>query len=235
VTSPSPLLELVGVAGTGKTTLLETLKRRDPTLLTAVSVGSFRRLSLLIRHTARFLPAFLSQAPRGRWFTWHELRLMGYLEGWPRRVSPGMASSAVVLDHGPIFQLVQLREFGPPLVAGPAFAGWWKAARRAWARALDLVVFLDAPDAVLLPRIAGRAQRHVVKHLPAATASEVLAKYRGGYRALLGQMAGEGHFRVLRFDTSQGAPEEIADAVLVAVREAPASGKDPARAPESLS
>lgn len=219
VTAAAPLLELVGVAGAGKTTLLGTLKRRDPSLQTDVRLGRLRRLDLLGRHTLRFLPAFLRHAPHGRWLRWHELRLMAYLEGW-REIALRERTSAMVFDHGPIYQLVQLRDFGPPLVASSAFAGWWSAARGAWARALDLVVWLDAPDAVLLPRINTREQRHLVKHKPVAAAVEVLTTYRRGYERLLAEMADDAGFRLIRFDTSRVPLETIAEEVLGAIRAA---------------
>jgi thymidylate kinase len=217
VTVAAPLLELVGVAGAGKTTLLRTLKQQDPRLSTDATIGRFSRAEHLIRHTAGFLPTYLRRSPRGRWFSWEEMRAMGYLEGW-RRVIGGDRTAAMVFDHGPIFRLVQLRELGPPLVASPAFATWWHAERRAWERSLDLVVWLDAPDAVLLPRIGARDQRHVVKHMPAATAVEFLTTYRRGYEKVLAEMSAEGRFHLIRFDTSQMPPEAMAEEVLEAVR-----------------
>jgi hypothetical protein len=216
-TAAAPLVELVGVAGAGKTTLLKALKQRDARLRTEVTVGGMRRLQLLAHHTLRFLPARVRGATRGRWFTWHELRLMAYLEGW-RPLALGPRACPTLFDHGPVFILVQLREFGPPLVATPAFEAWWSAARSAWARALDLVVWLDAPDDVLLPRIDTRAQRHAVKHKPMAMAGEFLASYRRGYEKLLAEMAAEGHFRLIRFDTSRVPLEAITDGVLGAIR-----------------
>ena len=141
--SASPLVELVGVAGAGKTTLLKALTHRDPSLCTHPKVGPVRRLDLLARHTLRFVPRLLDRAHRGRWLSWHELRLMAYLEGWlPSAIH---RTRPTLFDHGPIFILVQLSEFGPPLVASPDFQAWWRAARSAWARALGIVVWLDAP------------------------------------------------------------------------------------------
>jgi len=220
VTGPSAaLLELVGVAGTGKTTLLRALKQRQPGLQTDLRIGQQIRLKLLIRHVLRFLPAFLAKRDRGRWLSWDELRAMGELEGWQRLPSP--RSSPRVFDHGPIFRLVQLQEFGPPLVARPDFGAWWTGVRQSWARALDLVVWLDAPDDVLLPRINTRDQRHVVKHQPEATAVDFLTRYRRGYDKLLREMEGERQLRVLRFDTSRVVPERIADDVVLALDERP--------------
>lgn len=217
MTAPSPpLLELVGVAGAGKTTLLRELSKRDPSLLTEVRVTSLDRLALLIGHSVRLLPTYLRHTPRGRWLSWEELRAMGYLQGW-RRTLLAPARAPLVFDHGPIFRLVQLREFGPPLVGSGAFVAWWEAQRRAWSRAIQLVVWLDAPDAVLLPRITGRDQRHVVKHMPVGNAVEFLATYRRGYERLLSEMAAEAQFRRIAFDTSRVAPETIAGQVLDAV------------------
>jgi hypothetical protein len=204
------------VAGSGKTTLRNALRQRDPSLFTDPRIGPLRRVDLLARHTFRFLPRLVERAHRGRWLSWHELRLMAYLEGW----QPGtiQRSRPTVFDHGPIFILVQLREFGPPLVASRAFEAWWSRARSEWARALDLVVWLDAPDAVLRPRIDERDQRHAVKHKPVETAREFLARYRKGYERLLGEMGGEGHFRLARFDTSRAPIEALTEEVLNAIR-----------------
>jgi shikimate kinase len=214
--SASPLVELVGVAGAGKTTLLKALTHRDPSLCTHPKVGPVRRLDLLARHTLRFVPRLLDRAHRGRWLSWHELRLMAYLEGWlPSAIH---RTRPTLFDHGPIFILVQLSEFGPPLVASPDFQAWWRAARSAWARALGIVVWLDAPDTVLGPRIDGRDQRHAVKHQPAETASEFLARYRKGYEQHLEEMSDEGHFRLIRFDTSRVPLESIVEEVLSAIR-----------------
>ena len=210
-----PLVELVGVAGAGKTTLLEALKQRDPSLRTHPEVGAVRRLDLLARHTLRFAPRLLDRAHRGRWLSWHELRLMAYLEGWlPSAIQ---RTRPTLFDHGPIYILVQLCEFGPPLVASRDFQAWWRAARSAWARALEIVVWLDAPDGVLRPRIDGRDQRHAVKHKPVEAASEFLARYRRGYERQLAEMSDEGHFRLIRFDTSRVSLEAIVEEVVSAI------------------
>jgi hypothetical protein len=49
-------------------------------------------------------------------------------------------------------------------------------------------------------------------------AAEFLASYRRGYEKLLAEMAAEGHFRVVRFDTSRVSLEEVAQGVLDAIR-----------------
>ena len=211
-----PLVELVGVAGAGKTTLLEALRHRDPNLCTHPKVGTVRRLDLLARHILRFAPRLLDRAHRGRWLSWHELRLMAYLEGWlPSAIQ---RTRPTLFDHGPIYILVQLGEFGPPLVSSRDFQAWWRAARSNWARALDLVVWLEAPDTVLLPRIDARDQRHAVKHKPVETAGEFLARYRKGYEELLDEMGDEGHFRLMRFDTSRVPLAAMTEEVLSAIR-----------------
>jgi thymidylate kinase len=89
---------------------------------------------------------------------------------------------------------------------------------RQWAGTLDLVIWLEAPDAVLLERIRVRPHPHAIREQPEREAYAFLARYRRAYDEILEALTGSGQLAILRFDTTGAPPDAIADAVLGALR-----------------
>lgn len=215
----SPLIiELVGPAGAGKTTLLHELIRCNDKIL----VGP----ELELRKTEH-IPVFISQAPfllpvilRGdkssRWYTWEEIKYMVYLIGWPRvlRQQTGSNYTTIILDHGPIFKLATLNEFGPESLKSPQLELWWQSMLNQWASELDLVIWLDAPDFILLERINKRSQKHAVKGKDDHEAHEYLARYRKSYEQILKRITTDRGPSLLKYDTGKLSIEEIAGNIL---------------------
>jgi len=84
-----------------------------------------------------------------------------------------------------------------------------------WARTLDMIIWLDAPDSVLMERINNRAQRHHVKAKSEQEAFQFLARYRSSYEQVLVKLTANGRPRLLQFDTNQVSIEQITDRLLV--------------------
>lgn len=124
--------------------------------------------------------------------------------------------SVTLLDHGPIYRLAFLREFGPEITTSSTYEHWWAGLHDRWFAALDMVVWLDAPDAVLLERIRAREQRHTIKEQSEQEACEVLARYRRSFERTIAESTADHQPILLRFDTSQASVEQIADSVLAA-------------------
>jgi hypothetical protein len=221
----SLVAEVVGPAGAGKTTLLEALHHRDPGIAIGVPLGRIEQVPSAVGTVVRFGPAFLREHRRDRWFTVAEIRSMAYLEAWRRRVVETRSSgpSAIVFDHGPIFRLVSLRWFGPEIARSDLYRRWWERMLDRWTRALDLVVSLDAPSAVLAQRINRRQRDHVVKGRSEDEVYGFLARYREGFEQLIATMQGGPGPRILRFDTERESVERIAEATCALIR--PASGR----------
>ncbi|HXF74150.1 MAG TPA: hypothetical protein VNO79_16280, partial [Actinomycetota bacterium] len=149
------MIEVLGPAGAGKTSLVDAVRRLDPGVRAGVRAPRAVWFALALVRVLPSLPRWLPRARRERWFAWNEVKSIGFLEAWLPRVRRG-SGTATLLDHGPLFRLARLEEFGPPLVGSPAFRRWWRRCLEAWLDALDLVVVLDAPDAVLLERVDRR-------------------------------------------------------------------------------
>lgn len=210
--------EIVGPAGAGKSTLLRTLSQRNKKVQTSVSLSKIRYISPFISNTLFLLPTFLRDYRHSRWFTWAETRSMTYLKGWHQVLNrqPTSNDSVTVLDHGPIFRLALLREFGPEITQSQRFEEWWGRMFNLWATTLDIVIWLDAPDVILKERIQIRSQWHRAKGKSEQETFEFLARYRTSYEQIIAQLTACRVQTLLRFDTGQESPEQIADKVVAA-------------------
>lgn len=183
------IVELAGPAGAGKTTLAAAVGQVDPELAMGIPLGPVERRLAHAAATLRVLPACLRNPGERRWFTADEIRAMGYLDAWHRHaVRTAGEGPVVVLDHGPVFRLAQLAEFGPPATDAPAFRRWWEESVRRWARLLDAVVVLDAPDDVLTYRIRSREQQHAVKTAEDSAVRVFLGRYRSAFERVLSRL-----------------------------------------------
>jgi len=213
-------LELVGVAASGKTTLFRALLRSER-FAPGVPVRGHAHLRHGLVPAARLLPAWLGAG--GRWLNEKELRSLSYVAGWAEGVERAQPGDPVALfDHGPLFRIARLRAFGPPLVASAPFRRWAAAAVRRWAGLLGGVIWLDAPDDLLLARIEGRAERHRMQGESAEHTRRFIARYRAAYESLLRELALAGGPEALRIDTSAEPATAIADRLLAQLGQGPA-------------
>jgi shikimate kinase len=214
-----PLIgEVVGLAGSGKTTLAHALNQRDARVQI---VPDFE-----LRNPSQW-PIFASQLPflmthicthsrAERRFTWDELKALIYLNTWPallqRQQTRG--DGAILLNHGPLFKLATLAAFGPASLWSSNFASWWRQQFEQWAATLDLVIWLTAPDPTLIERINTRTQRHAIKGKSTGEAQLFLTRYQHGYEQVLAKLMAHGGPTLLHFDSSQRSVEQIADEVV---------------------
>jgi deoxyadenosine/deoxycytidine kinase len=131
----------------------------------------------------------------------------------------------IVLDHGPIYRLAFLREFGPAITTSPAYQRWWTDLLKQWIATIDMVIWLDAPDAVLLERIRARDSWHAVKGKSDREACEILRRYRAAFEQTFAEFLAARPVTALHYDTSRQSTEEIADETLAALASARKAGE----------
>jgi shikimate kinase len=204
------VVELAGLAGAGKSTLARELAA-DPTVRLGVPLSRVRSALAQGQVVARFAIPYLAEAAGSAWFDRDQLRGAGYLRAWLRPLARARSQEHVlVLDHGPLFRLAQLDAFGPPLTSTPAFARWRDAMIEAYARRLDAIVWLDAPDDLLVRRIRTREQRHVLRGADDESAHLFLERYRASYTRIVEQLDQRAPGRVLSLRTDGDPPEMLA-------------------------
>jgi len=211
--------ELIGPSGSGKSSLLQTLCGRDARIAALPCPGRLEQLPQHLRNAPVWLPALLRSGEQP--FTWPQARAMSYLGTWLASVRRLADEERVVLmDQGPVFRLAFLREFGAPaLTRRPAFWRWWEAACARWAARIDLVLWLDAPDALLIERVRRRGAPHPIQGLSDAEARAFLGRYRRGFEEVVGRLRAAGGVSVLRL---RGG--ETLDALAERARQALAAG-----------
>lgn len=215
------IMELVGPAGAGKTTLSRALRHRSAVIQmgSEIELRKLKYASVFLRNTLSLLPIFLHQLWYGQWFTWDEIKYLVYLKGWSEvlKQEAHAGDAAILLDHGPVFKLATLYEFGPEKLKAAGFETWWSNIFKQWAATLDIVVWLDAPDPVLEKRINSRDQRHLVKGKTEPEVVHFLARYRASYEKILAKLKTHGGPLLLQFDTSRTSIEQVADEILSAL------------------
>jgi hypothetical protein len=88
---------------------------------------------------------------------------------------------------------------------------------RQWAAILDVAIYLDAPDTVLMERINVRAKCHAVKGRPEQDMHKFLVRGRSSIEKVLGKLTADDGPELLRFDTAQESPNQIAARVLASL------------------
>jgi hypothetical protein len=229
-----PLIaEVLGPPGSGKTTLLTELDRRIELVEPVSGYRGLRQAPSYARGAASVAPVVLASLattrPSRKELNWM-IRLAASSRVAATRAAahpadgPTVDRRIVLFAQGPAYTLARLWEATLAPSRGGAFARWWDAALDRWARALGVVVLLDAPDHVLLDRIRDRGKPHAAKELPDEEALRALAGSRASCEAVLAALAARGGPRVLRFDSSRLTLDEIAAAAATTLRAAAALG-----------
>lgn len=208
----SAMIELMGPAGSGKSTLIHHLLSESQIEFQAVKTPSTCESLLKLAGMGRMITSSWSTRAGDRKLSWAEIRSMIYLEAW-KNIDRQPRPHSVLFDHGPAFRLATLREYGPSILKSDRFQKWYQQNLDFWSNSLSHVIWLDAPDAVLLERIQTRDQQHVCQNMQRAEAFDYLKKYRAALESTLNQMQSSGNVIVTRFHSERSSSEEIAGQV----------------------
>lgn len=215
----TPIVELVGPAGAGKTAVLHAIRQRDDTVFAGFRIDRLHSLPRIPGHALALAPLglrLLRDDPRlWRPRMQHLLRLRILSASLVGKRTGGYR--AVVLDEGPVFSLCRLRLFRDASRLPDFPAGVWTRIQRSWSGQLDLVVWLDAPDPVLIHRIRSRPKDHEIKARTDQEMRRFLERFRETYRTILAELAASGGLRTIELNSAALPPDEIALRVLAAL------------------
>lgn len=219
------LIELVGLAGVGKTTISNALSKENKEIIVDedLSLRKPSHLLTLFKVAPSLIPILFRQQGLDQRYSWDEIKSIVYLLGWPSKIRNQLANtrSTILLDHGPVFKLTKLDAFGPEALNFEQNYSWWKSIILQWAEILDLVIWLDAPATVLYDRINNRNQKHAVKGKSKKEALDFLKEYQDSYQKILDELVSLDHTCLLKLDTGQSSVEEITRNILEIFHETP--------------
>ena len=211
------VVEIVGPAGAGKTTFYQALDRytQSVRLENFPDVRKVADAPFFISNGLQLIPSLLPlYRPHSRQLTRREFAWMSILMGWSTllRKQSNDGNKVIILDQGPVYLLAEMRLFGPEYLKQKAAERLWQDLYIRWSSTLDMVLWLDASDEVLLDRIRTRQQEHMVKDQPAAIVYEFLNRYRTEYDFLFSVLtASNVNLRIFKFNTSRQQTQNIVD------------------------
>lgn len=211
------LVEITGVAGTGKSTVTSLLVGDSLKRAPFISARDPGQVSLFLMALPRIAPLVVRGMTRSPRMTWADFKLMVYVTSWDRYLRNRPAPHGLVFDQGPLYALVRLRAKGLGVASSPAFGEWWSGMLAKWLEKISLVIWLDAADDTLMERISRRDQGHLLKDAAADAGSAFLARYRSLFDEIASAIEANGGPEVVRIDTTALRVEEVAKAVAEAV------------------
>jgi hypothetical protein len=210
-------IEIVGVAGTGKSTLARTLADRDPgnRIADSLHTKTSAHWAYVAHSVPHVLPLVARSARVRPAFDWEETKFIVYVMEWRRFLRRDCRddSGLVVLDQGPIFALARLLWGRKPVTATREFERWLDEQVAGWSVDLDGIVWLEAPEEVLLERINEREQDHEAKGRSIRQGLDLLLAHQSAYGVLFERLEALGRPPVFTFDTSVMSPVRIAEEI----------------------
>jgi thymidylate kinase len=102
---------------------------------------------------------------------------------------------------------------GKPFLRSAVYRRWRLRMTAAWAKKLNRIIVLDAPDSVLVERIGGRSQPHETKGKSPEVGYEFLTRHRRAFDQTIAAMTNAGGPEAHRIDTGSLPPGRVAAAV----------------------
>ena len=212
------IVELVGPAGAGKTSLAHDVSATDATVRSGLSLWGLPRRHLAASALA-LAPTVAAAALRGTRLRTGELAQMIRLDALRRVVRQEATRHRIILlDEGPVFALswldVFFRRNGEPVPAA-----WRRRAVADWALLLDVVVFIDASDVTLAQRIRTRDKPHMVKDRPDAEIFGFAEGFRNAFDRVIAEITRVGHLVVNALSTERTAVRDNANRLLATLQQ----------------
>ena len=204
------VVEIIGVAGSGKSTVFEALESQSKRVHGRPHLRAIAGPLQIAVALAAALLTLLARRALVPGAVGEQLRMIAHLRLLPRFFERESALGGIyVFDQGPIFYLTRR------ILMHPRLGDWRTQALAAWASALDLVVWLDASDAVLAERINAREAAHRLKGTAVDDAVQELSRARSVLRELVEELeAACDRPEILRYDTTRGSTDAVVEAVL---------------------
>jgi hypothetical protein len=193
------VVELVGPAGAGKSTLAQNVHRADSRVHVGFSLWGLPR-TRLVGGALALVPTIVVAAVRKRRLRWREIAQMIRLDALRRVLRRAKARGQtqqriILLDEGPVFGISWL-DLAFAQRGAKAPEKWRRRALAKWARLLDSVIFIDAEDRTLAGRIRTRSKRHRMARSSDVAIHRFAKGVRGAFEKVIAELRGSGRLAV---------------------------------------
>jgi deoxyadenosine/deoxycytidine kinase len=215
------IIELIGPAGAGKSTISKALSAQIELskLETCPSYKKIQNIPFFIRNTLSIfstLPQlFFCRNNRSKYLDHFVFLIM--INGWHKILNAKSLNSkqVYILDQGPIYMLTFETLFGSARFVRNPSKRYWDRVYQDWADTIDLVVWLDTSLPILVERIRNRETKHGLKDVDDSYAYQCLGSYRLVYEYVVSRMlACSNKIRVLRLDTGRNSLDEAVEKII---------------------
>ncbi len=213
------IVELVGLAGTGKSTLTRNLKKNVPWIIEVSSprVWNFRNASFYTNNILSLVPTYLHiMLEDGGLIKRREIAFMALLNGWQDVLikKKKNSSNVFIIDQGPISIMAYLQMWSTHHSLKDYSDSWWLKVYEHWTDTLDVVIWLDAPYETLIKRIRNRKQAHRLKEKSDQYAQISLMRYYMIYERIINALSNNNpNLEILRIDSGKNSVDEIVNIV----------------------
>jgi deoxyadenosine/deoxycytidine kinase len=211
--SNSYIIEIVGPAGAGKSSLAASMSQTSSqeTFLNPPNFHDLAALPFFAANTLQTAPHLVKYLLTQKHSEETSTQLVSIvtLNGWHKQLNnrPTSCGEILLLDQGPVFLLTELFELNPDFCQCSHLRKWRARMYQHWAHTVDLVVWLDAPDPILMKRINDRGKQHIMKEHSQREVYHFLSMCRRALdRTLLKLSRINRSLRIIEFDTSQAMP-----------------------------
>ena len=209
------IAEIIGPSGAGKSSVSECLDAAGG-VRAGVTIWGLP-MPLIAASAVRAIPKLGRVILGRRRFRLEELKQVIRLEAFYRYLTAGRNESAtrlLILDEGAVFALAKLRADRNGAAKGSHYESWESEQLDRWARLIDTVIWLDAPDDLLIERINSRDKKHRMKNRPAAEIAEFLHGYREAYDSIVKELESRRDLCVYRYETADMVSSSLAKEIL---------------------
>ena len=216
------IVEIVGPAGAGKSTLFKALQKIEPRIIGEEPPPLWNRsyVQFYLRNMGRLFPLLVHLPHREfKTFSRRILVYMIFLTGWHDLLNKKaeLVKNVILLDQGPIFMMAYSSIFGPINSQYSRFYEWRTKADYLWANTLNTIIYLDTSNETLISRNRCR-QDHAIKHISGksdAEARDFLERYRNVYKQIINRFTtSNDQLRVLWIDTEENSMAMTIDRVI---------------------
>lgn len=209
------IIELIGLAGVGKSTLSRNLRINNPTTIQEYppSAWNLSCAPFYIKNILSLTPILTRYSLKNiKGVTRREIAFMALLNGWDEvlRKKTENSDNVIIIDQGAISCMAYIQVHSPYYCQNSNTQKWWLQIYDHWAQTIDMIVWLSAPNSTLIHRIKTRHQNHGLQNISEENGDATLRRYYSAYESIIKILSlSNQNFRVLMVDSEKNSPEDV--------------------------